>query len=155
MKSGILILIGFLGFSTPGFASEYTPKDSECLALAGVWEQSDLTEEDPIPAIFSLAPDCRVLMIQANSEEGEVPLQFEFLFKEGGQLRIQYGILPGARDAEGNPFPDPLPEGLREALQGNVYQMPDGSLRFSLDILDALCGAGSDRCVSSPFIRRF
>jgi hypothetical protein len=147
MKPSFLLLISALCLAPHALA---------CEGLTGVWEQQlEETEAAENPAIFTIAEDCRIIMIQAEYRSGDTPLTFESIFRESGQLRIQYRIIPGAMDPEGNPYPSPLPEELHTALRGNVYPMNDGSLRFSLDILDALCGTGEDRCVSSPFVRRF
>ncbi len=132
------------------------PKALACEGMTGVWEQQmEDSEPGQKAAVFTIHEDCRITVIQAEYHSGDTPLTFESIFRESGQLRIQYGIIPGAMDPEGNPYPSPLPEELHTALRGNVYPMNDGSLRFSLDILDALCGTGENRCVSSPFVRRF
>lgn len=142
----LLFILGFFGISAPAYSLN-------CQPLSGVWEQQE-TEMDQKPVILSIAADCRITLIQAMYQEGDTPLKFEFLFEEKGRLRVQYGVVPGARGTDGEVFPDPLPEDLLKTLRGNVYQLPDGSLKFSLDILDELCGAGPERCVSSPFVRK-
>ena len=152
MRLFILSFLSLLIFTSE--ASYAISSTRSCAGLLGVWEQTEM-EEGEMPAIFSIAADCKMTMIQADYHAGDTPLAFDSLFEEQGQLRIQYSTAPGALGSDGQPFPDPLPEELREALRGNVYQMPDGALRFGLDILDLLCGTGPDRCVSSPFVRRF